>query len=120
MQIQLEEISAGPLGRVGSYDQEVWSEVALLLGVLEDIVNERAQLDEPRALGEDPPRLRAMLFLTRAITELPEQERFVVVLYYLRNQSIKEIGQQLQVSESDTTKLRMCGIAWLRKSLASD
>ena len=50
-------------------------------------------------------RQEAVSTLTRAISELPETDRNVIVLYHYENLYLKEIGAILEVSESRVSQI---------------
>jgi RNA polymerase sigma factor for flagellar operon FliA len=52
---------------------------------------------DPTAHMEVEEKVKA---LSRAITELPEQERIIITLYYYENMRLKDIGKLYGVSES--------------------
>ncbi|MBI4398139.1 MAG: FliA/WhiG family RNA polymerase sigma factor [Candidatus Omnitrophica bacterium] len=55
--------------------------------------------------------------LARAIKELPEKERLVVVLYYYENLTLREIGEVLNVSESRVCQIHTKVVTRLRSYL---
>jgi RNA polymerase sigma factor for flagellar operon FliA len=55
--------------------------------------------------------------VARAIQHLPEKERAVVTLYYLRGLSLKEIGGTLGVTESRASQLRRQAVERLQTKL---
>jgi len=55
--------------------------------------------------------------LAKAIKELPEKERLVVVLYYYENLTLREIGEVLNVSESRVCQIHTKVIIRLRSYL---
>ncbi len=55
--------------------------------------------------------------LAKAIKELPEKERLVVVLYYYENLTLREIGEVLNVSESRVCQIHTKVVTRLRSYL---
>lgn len=55
--------------------------------------------------------------LAKAIKELPEKERMVVVLYYYENLTLREIGEVLNVSESRVCQIHTKVVTRLRSYL---
>jgi RNA polymerase sigma factor for flagellar operon FliA len=58
--------------------------------------------DRPDLLMESAERKR---LLTEAITQLPESERLSIILYYMEELRLKEIGRVLNLSESRVSRL---------------
>jgi RNA polymerase sigma factor FliA len=52
--------------------------------------------------------------LTRAIAELPEKERQVLVLYYFEELTMKEVGMALGVGESRVSQIHSMAVVRLR------
>ena len=69
---------------------------------------------DPGALADDRESLE---LLTKAIAELPETDRHVVVLYYHEQLYLKEIGQILGVTESRVSQILTRAIERLRMKL---
>ena len=57
---------------------------------------------EPSARIELEEKVRG---LSRAITELPEQERIIITLYYYEDMRLKDIGKLYGVSESRISQI---------------
>ncbi|MGZ3707121.1 MAG: sigma-70 family RNA polymerase sigma factor, partial [Bdellovibrionota bacterium] len=55
-----------------------------------------------------------------AMRHLPETERTVLALYYFEDKNLKEIGKQLNLSESRVCQLHSKAISALKQSLASE
>lgn len=74
--------------------------------------------DDP---GVDPDSMAQETMVQRllhsAVEELPERERTIVHLYYMRSHSLKSIGEALGISESRASQLRHRAIRRLRTSL---
>jgi RNA polymerase sigma factor for flagellar operon FliA len=58
--------------------------------------------------------------LAHAVELLPERERTIVRLYYMKSQSLKSIGQALGISESRASQLRHRAIRRLRTVLTQE
>ena len=58
-----------------------------------------------------------MVLLEKAISELPEQERRVLTLYYFEELMLKEIGKILGVSESRISQIHTKALLRLRGKL---
>ncbi len=56
--------------------------------------------------------------LEKAVLELPEQERTVLVLYYYENLMLKEIGEVMGVSESRISQIHTKAVMRLRTRLS--
>jgi RNA polymerase sigma factor for flagellar operon FliA len=54
-----------------------------------------------------------------AISELPEKEKKILVLYYYEDLTLKEIGQVLEVTESRVSQLHTKAILRLRSRLTN-
>ena len=70
--------------------------------------------DEPTSRIELEERLHA---LSRAITELPEQERIIITLYYYEEMRMKDIGELYGVSESRMSQIHSRALVLLRLAL---
>ncbi len=55
--------------------------------------------------------------LQKALSQLPERERMVMVLYYHENMTLKEIGESINVSESRVCQIHAQAIMKLRNIL---
>jgi len=69
---------------------------------------------DPDAVAEED-MVRAML--ADAVEALPDRERMIVRLYYMKAQSLKSIGDALGISESRASQLRHRAIRRLRMAL---
>lgn len=58
--------------------------------------------------------------LAEAVDLLPERERMIVRLYYMKSQSLKSIGEALGISESRASQLRHRAIRRLRTVLVQE
>jgi RNA polymerase sigma factor for flagellar operon FliA len=72
---------------------------------------------DPDAVAEET-MVRARL--AHAVELLPERERTIVRLYYMKSQSLKSIGQALGISESRASQLRHRAIRRLRMVLTQE
>ena len=57
--------------------------------------------------------------IAQAISELPEKEKMVIVLYYHEDLTFKEIGEVLEVSESRISQLHTKANLRLRAKLTN-
>jgi RNA polymerase sigma factor for flagellar operon FliA len=77
--------------------------------------------DDP---GIDPDSMAQSTMVQRMLHEavelLPERERTIVHLYYMRAHSLKSIGQALGISESRASQLRHRAIRRLRSALSAE
>jgi RNA polymerase sigma factor FliA len=64
-------------------------------------------------------RGEVMKMIIQAISELPEKEKQIVVLYYYEELTLKEIGQVLDLTESRVSQLHGKAMLRLRSRLAS-
>jgi len=72
---------------------------------------------DPDAVAEET-MVRAKLAV--AVDLLPERERTIVRLYYMKSQSLKSIGQTLGISESRASQLRHRAIRRLRTVMTQE
>lgn len=72
------------------------------------------EVADPRLLAGDKENLAR---LTKAIAELPETDRHVVVLYYHEQLFLKEIGEVLGVTESRVSQILTRAVERLRLKL---
>jgi RNA polymerase sigma factor for flagellar operon FliA len=70
--------------------------------------------------GEGASARERIDLLTKAIAELPETERHVVVLYYHERLFLKEIGQVLNVTESRVSQILTRATERLRLKLGAE
>jgi len=70
--------------------------------------------------GEGASARERIELLTKAIAELPETERHVVVLYYHERLFLKEIGQVLNVTESRVSQILTRATERLRLKLGAE
>jgi RNA polymerase sigma factor for flagellar operon FliA len=75
------------------------------------------------ALEGNPDRLhqrsQMRMFLSRAVSVLPPRSRKVVILYYLRNLTMKQIGTQLNVNESRISQIHKHALETMARGLAA-
>lgn len=78
-------------------------------------------IESPRVLNPDATIEKEEIrrVIKQAITELPEKEKKVLVLYYYENLTLREIGQILEVTESRISQLHTKAIIRLRAKLTS-
>lgn len=55
--------------------------------------------------------------LTKAIKELPPRQRQIIVLYYLENMNIKEIGQKMAISKWTVVSAKKKALKKLRSKI---
>lgn len=104
-QILSEDTSVGSL-----YDKKYSGDEGIeLIDTIEDTnsVNPLEKLEEKDVKNE----------LQAALQKLPERERMVMVLYYHENMTLKEIGQNIDVSESRVCQIHAQAIMKLRNIL---
>jgi RNA polymerase sigma factor for flagellar operon FliA len=70
--------------------------------------------DERADIAHDLEQQQLREALTAAIDELPERERTVILLYYCEDLCLREIGEQMQVSESRVCQIRAAAVERLR------
>ena len=98
--------------------------VVSLDGLAETAVNGNTEklwemADEDPSVDPDSRAEETMVqrMLHSAVEQLPERERTIVHLYYMRSHSLKSIGKALGISESRASQLRHRAIRRLRTSL---
>lgn len=82
--------------------------------ILEKIADTRAELS-----SETLEKREFSQFLESAISDLPEQERQVLILYYYEEMMLKEIGKILGVTESRVSQIHTKALLKLRGKLRS-
>jgi RNA polymerase sigma factor for flagellar operon FliA len=70
--------------------------------------------DERADIAHDFEQQQLREALATAIDELPERERAVILLYYCEELCLREIGEQMKVSESRVCQIRSVAIERLR------
>lgn len=63
------------------------------------------------------PPLEAKQLIEQAISELPEKERRVLVLYYYEELTMKKVGAALGIGESRVSQIHSLAIVRLRARL---
>jgi len=81
-----------------------------------EMADEDPNIDPDSVAEETMVRAR----LQRAVELLPDRERTIVRLYYMKSQSLKSIGQALGISESRASQLRHRAIRRLRVVLTQE
>lgn len=78
-------------------------------------------IESPSSLNPDASVERDEIkrVIVQAISELPEKEKKVLVLYYYEDLTLKEIGQVLEVTESRVSQLHTKAILRLRAKLTN-
>jgi RNA polymerase sigma factor for flagellar operon FliA len=78
------------------------------------------QAEDTRDPGDAADDRERLARLTKAIAELPETDRHVVVLYYHERLFLKEIGQVLNVTESRVSQILTRATERLRLKLGAE
>jgi RNA polymerase sigma factor FliA len=78
-------------------------------------------IESPNSLNPDTivEKEEMKRVIVEAISELPEKEKKVLVLYYYEDLTLKEIGQVLEVTESRISQLHTKAIMRLRSKLTN-
>jgi len=78
-------------------------------------------IESPSSMNPDATveREEVKRVIVQAISELPEKEKKVLVLYYYEDLTLKEIGQVLDVTESRVSQLHTKAILRLRSKLTN-
>ena len=78
--------------------------------------------DDDRGIDPDSMAQDTMVrhLLHSAVDTLPDREKTIVQLYYMRAHSLKSIGQSLGISESRASQLRHRAIRRLRSTLTEE
>ena len=78
-------------------------------------------IESPSSMNPDSTveREEVKRVIVQAISELPEKEKKVLVLYYYEDLTLKEIGQVLDVTESRVSQLHTKAILRLRAKLTN-
>jgi RNA polymerase sigma factor for flagellar operon FliA len=78
-------------------------------------------IESPTSMNPDATveREEVKRVIVQAISELPEKEKKVLVLYYYEDLTLKEIGQVLEVTESRVSQLHTKAILRLRAKLTN-
>lgn len=79
---------------------------------IEVIKNDSASTPEDRYLSRENGEV-----LAKAIDEMPEKERMIVIFYYYEELTLKEIGKQLNLSESRISQLHTQAMLRLRNKI---
>jgi len=75
--------------------------------------------DEESSPGPQAERHELLQCLTRAIQELPERDRTLVILYYDRDLTMREIAETLEVTESRVSQMHASALFRLAMKLRS-
>lgn len=78
---------------------------------------ERIPDDRVKTSYQNADRNEFRKLLEKAVMELPEQERAVLVLYYYENLMLKEIGQLLGISESRVSQIHSKAVIRMKTRL---
>jgi len=84
-----------------------------------DKVSVMETIESPRSLNPDVivEREEVKNIIVQAISDLPDKEKKVLILYYYEDLTLKEIGEVLQVTESRISQLHTKAIMRLRSKL---
>jgi RNA polymerase sigma factor for flagellar operon FliA len=84
-----------------------------------DKVSVMESIESPKSLNPDTivEREEIKNIIVQAISELPDKEKKVLILYYYEDLTLKEIGEVLQVTESRISQLHTKAILRLRSKL---
>jgi len=84
-----------------------------------DRVSVMETIESPKSLNPDVivEREEIKNIIVKAISELPDKEKKVLILYYYEDLTLKEIGEVLQVTESRISQLHTKAIMRLRSKL---
>jgi RNA polymerase sigma factor for flagellar operon FliA len=93
---------------------DVW-----FVGDESDRVSVMETIESPKSLNPDVivEREEIKNIIVKAISELPDKEKKVLILYYYEDLTLKEIGEVLQVTESRISQLHTKAIMRLRSKL---
>jgi RNA polymerase sigma factor for flagellar operon FliA len=93
---------------------DVW-----FVGDESDRVSVMETIESPKSLNPDVivEREEIKNIIVKAINELPDKEKKVLILYYYEDLTLKEIGEVLQVTESRISQLHTKAIMRLRSKL---
>ncbi|MFJ4344820.1 RNA polymerase sigma factor FliA [Pseudomonas sp. NPDC089401] len=115
------EIAAAMGLSLAEYQQLLWDINGSHMLAIDQVHEDTLEYDQPH--GRNP--LNALLDernrtgLIRAIENLPERERLLMVLYHQEKLNMREIGLVLEISESRVCQLHSLAISRLRASLAA-
>lgn len=118
--------SAGGTGSSGEVEERVRDIAEALNGVAAVFVTllgrheEQQLLDERAAPHEQLERLQLAERVRRALTKLPDKERYLVEQYYFHDQTLEQVGAGMGLSKSWTSRLHARAIALLRQTLEAD
>ncbi len=84
-----------------------------------DKVSVMETIESPKSLNPDVivEREEIKNIIVQAISDLPDKEKKVLILYYYEDLTLKEIGEVLQVTESRISQLHTKAIMRLRSKL---
>ncbi|MFW6138047.1 MAG: RNA polymerase sigma factor WhiG [Spirochaetota bacterium] len=84
-----------------------------------DKVSVAETIESPKSLNPEAivEKEEIKKIIVNAISELPEKEKKVLILYYYEDLTLKEIGEVLQVTESRISQLHTKAIVRLRSKL---
>lgn len=88
--------------------------VALFGRLAEHIIDDQPGAQEELERGQLQQRVK------RALAALPDKERSLIELYYFEDQTLEQVGQQLGLSKSWTSRLHARAVALLRERLEAE
>ena len=85
------------------------------------IIRSISSVFSPKSLNPDVivEREEVKNIIVQAISDLPDKEKKVLILYYYEDLTLKEIGEVLQVTESRISQLHTKAIMRLRSKLVN-
>lgn len=88
--------------------------VALFGRMAEGLIDERPGAEEVLDRGQMAQRVK------RVLSRLPDKERHLIELYYFEDQTLEQVGVQLGLSKSWTSRLHARAVALLREGLTKE
>ncbi len=110
---KINKILAEEVTMTSIYDKKGASEDSI--EIIDTIEDESKMTPEQETEDKDVKKQ-----LENALKRLPERERSIMVLYYQKNMTLKEIGETLALSESRTCQLHAAAIMKLKNTLSED
>ncbi|MCS6913570.1 MAG: sigma-70 family RNA polymerase sigma factor [Myxococcales bacterium] len=96
------------------------SGVATVFVTLMGSLNQTTLLDERPAPLEQIEQRQLAERLRRALSRLPDKERRLIDLYYFGDQTLEQVGAELGLSKSWTSRLHARAVALLREELLQE
>lgn len=113
-------------GEAPSLEEDVAALSSALSGVATVFVTllgraeEEALVDGRPLAAEELERHQQADRVRRALSRLPEKERFLIETYYFEDQTLEQVGARLGLSKSWTSRLHARAVALLRDALAAE